>query len=79
MIYIYAIRSIKSGWTYVGQTQNVIVRFHQHNNGEEKTTKPYTPFELIYTKECADRLEARKYEKYFKSGEGRKYLHSLKF
>ena len=79
MFYVYAIKSIKSDWIYVGLTQNVIDRFWQHNSGKEKTTRSHAPFILIYTRECKDRVEARKYEKYFKSGEGKRYLRNLKF
>ena len=79
MIYVYALKSFEKNYIYVGQTENVIVRFHQHNNGEEKNTRYYAPFELIFSMECKDRLEARKYEKFYKSGRGKEFLKRLKF
>ena len=79
MYYVYAIKSRQHEWIYVGMTEDAIVRFHQHNNGEEKITRPYLPFEMIFSMECVDRIEARKYEKFYKSGRGKKYLRSLKF
>ncbi len=39
--------------------------------GYEKTTKPYKPFILIYSETADNRIEARKREKYWKSGVGK--------
>ena len=79
MFFVYAISSIKQDYIYVGLTDHVIRRFHDHNNGLEKTTRPYLPFQLIFSKEYPDRKKARKSEKYYKSGSGKRYLKSLKF
>jgi putative endonuclease len=79
MVYVYAIRSIHRNYTYVGQSENIIRRFHEHNNGEEKITKPYAPYILILSLECIDRKEARKWEKFYKTGRGRARLKSLMF
>ena len=49
----------------------------RHNNGYEKTTKPYTPFKLIYSEKVETRIEARKREKYLKSGIGKEFLKSI--
>ena len=70
MVFVYAIKSISRNYTYVGQTDHVIRRFHEHNNGK-KNTRAYAPFILVLTIECADRTEARKWEKFYKTGEGR--------
>ncbi len=68
MYYVYALSSINKKYIYVGLTSNVILRFHRHNNGYEKTTKPYSPFTLIFSIEVSsDRQEARKVEKYYKN------------
>ncbi len=79
MIYVYALRSLNHNYIYVRQSENVIVRFHQHNNGKETTTHFYAPFELIFSMECKDRIEARKYEMFYKSGRGKEVLKRLKF
>jgi putative endonuclease len=78
MIYVYAISSLNKNYIYVGQTDHVIRRFHEHNNGMEKTTRPYLPFELINSWECKNRKEARLLEKYYKSGSGKRILKSLR-
>ena len=58
-------------------TSNIEERIERHNKGYEKTTRAYRPFELIYTEDQATREEARKREKYFKSGIGKEFLKKL--
>ncbi len=53
-------------------------RYNRHNSGREKITKPYIPFRLIYTEKCENRIEARKREKYWKSGVGKEQLRILR-
>ena len=77
MWYTYAIKSEKRNYIYVGLTNNIDRRIKEHNKGYNKTTKPYSPFILIYEREFQTRLEARKHEKYLKTGSGRKYLKSV--
>jgi putative endonuclease len=75
--YVYAISSQSRNYIYVGLTNNIDRRFFDHNSGYNKTTKPYKPFKLIYTKEFATRSEARIHEKYLKTSAGRRFLKSL--
>ena len=49
MIYIYAIVNTTRNYIYVGMTNDVERRIKEHNNGENKSTKTYSPFVLIYT------------------------------
>jgi putative endonuclease len=77
MYYVYVIRSLSRNYIYVGMTNNLKRRIGQHNKGENKTTKPYAPFDLILTEEYITREEARKKEKYYKSGIGKEYLKTL--
>jgi len=51
MYFVYAISSKNKNYIYVGMTDNLKRRFYQHNSGKEKTTKPYLPFELLFTQE----------------------------
>lgn len=48
MIYVYAIKSINRNYIYVGMTDNLQRRVSRHQNGYEKTTKPYRLFVLIH-------------------------------
>ena len=77
MYKVYAIKSKGRNYIYVGITSNLEERIQRHNNGREKTTRAYRPFELIYSEDQPTREEARKREKYFKSGVGKEFLKKL--
>ncbi|MDP9230417.1 MAG: GIY-YIG nuclease family protein [Bacteroidota bacterium] len=77
MFFVYAIKSKLRNYIYVGLTNNLERRFIEHNNGENKSTKAYIPFDLIAKESFETRIEARKREKYLKSGIGKEYLKSL--
>lgn len=74
MFFIYIIKSEKDGRLYKGFTTNIERRLMEHNSGKTKSTSPYKPWKLVYTEEVESREQARKREKYFKSGIGREYL-----
>ncbi len=78
MFYVYAISSRNDNYIYVGLTENLERRFHQHNSGYEKTTRPYMPYDLLYKEEHVTRKDARKREKFFKAGVGKEYLRRLR-
>lgn len=58
-------------------TNNIERRIGQHNKGQEQTTKPYRPFVLLFTEQFDSRNNARKREKYLKSGAGKEFLKSF--
>jgi len=72
--FVYAINSLSHDWVDVGMTNNLARRIQEHNKGQNRSTKPYVPFELIYSESHSSREIARKREKYFKSGSGKKWL-----
>jgi putative endonuclease len=76
--YVYALSSKQRNYIYVGMTCNVLKRYFKHDNGYERTTRQYKPFYLLYSEEHARRVDARKREKYFKSGVGKEYLQRLR-
>ena len=78
VFFVYAISSINRNYIYVGLTANVKNRISRHNKGYEKTTRPYAPFRLIYTKEFNSRKEARVHEIYLKSGIGKEKLREIR-
>lgn len=77
MFYVYAIKSINRNYIYVGLTNNIERRLQEHNNGENKSTKAYTPFFLFHSEVFATRNEARIREKKLKSGYGKEFLKQL--
>ena len=74
MFIMYVLRSEKDGRLYVGFTENLKRRISEHNSRKTKSTKGYRPWELVYYESLETRTEARKREKYFKSGIGKKIL-----
>ena len=78
MFFVYGIRSRVRNYIYVGLTNNFDQRLVRHNRGQNKTTKPYAPFDVILIESFTSRAEARKREKYLKSGIGKEYLRDLK-
>ncbi len=78
MIFIYVIKSKEKNFRYVGITDNLLRRIKEHNAKKSKSTGPYAPFDLELKEEYSSYLEARKREKFLKSGQGRKFLDSLK-
>ena len=77
MYYVYAIKSVSKNYIYVGLTNNPERRIKQHNSGKERTTRPYFPFMTLIIESYPTRIEARKREKYLKSGIGKEFLKSL--
>ena len=79
MYFAYILKSEKDGKFYTGITNKVERRLYQHNIGYSSTrsTKTRGPFVLVFAQECADRNEARKMEKFLKSGQGRELRDEL--
>lgn len=76
MFYVYVLESLKDGRLYKGLTQDITKRLKQHNNGENKSTKGFMPWRLIYQEVFETRLEAGAREKFLKSGIGREFLRT---
>ncbi len=58
-------------------TNNLERRLNEHNKGQNKSTKAYTPWSHIHTEEFENRQLARKREIYFKSFRGRKLIRNV--
>jgi len=70
MFIVYILRSLKNGKFYIGQTQNIYDRIKRHNSGKAKSTKYYTPWEIVYTENYQTRGESCKRERQIKSYKG---------
>ena len=55
-------------------TNNLERRISQHQNGLERTTRFYGPFDVILREAYSTRVDARKREKYLKSGIGKEWI-----
>jgi len=74
MFTVYVLRSLKNGYRYIGQTNDLERRLLGHNSGLTKSIKSQTPFILVYKEIFNSRLEATRREKFLKSGQGREWL-----
>ena len=76
MYYTYVLQSMKDGDFNTGTTENLKLRFEQHNNGFVESTKDRRPFKLIYYEACLDQNDAAKREKYMKTFHGKMFLRN---
>ncbi|HEX8974740.1 MAG TPA: GIY-YIG nuclease family protein [Patescibacteria group bacterium] len=74
MFYTYILKSKGRTELYVGYTSNLNRRFEEHNQGLNKSTKAFLPWELIYYEACLDIKDAKRREKYLKTTQGRRML-----
>ena len=74
MHYTYVLRSMKDKNFYTGYTENLKLRFEQHNKRIVESTKDRAPFDLIYYEACLDQNDAIRREKYLKSFHGKMFL-----
>ena len=74
MYFVYVLKSKERSYLYVGLTNNIEKRFKQHQSGQNKTTKPYRPFDLVILENFEKRIQAREREKYLKSGSGKEWI-----
>ena len=72
--YSYIIRSLVNGMFYIGSTGNLEDRLQRHNQGRSKFTKPYRPFELVYSKSFQTKSEAVQHELKLKSMKSREHI-----
>jgi predicted GIY-YIG superfamily endonuclease len=77
MVFVYVIKCQSSGKYYAGITTHPQRRVQEHNRGKSKFTSGYGPWVIIYCEEHADWEEARKREKYFKTGAGRRFIAKI--
>ncbi len=74
--YVYVLLSEKDKKCYVGYTENLKLRFEEHQKGRVFSTKDRRPFQLIYSEACLDRKDAMRREKYLKTSYGNRFLKS---
>lgn len=64
--YVYIIYSLSSDKYYKGYSLSPEKRLEQHNNGESRYTKNFTPWKLVYLESFVTKTEALKREKSLK-------------
>jgi len=74
MYIIYILQSLKDKRTYTGYTKDLKNRLYEHNTKKVTATKNRVPFKILYTEKVITLDEAKKREKYWKCGGGRRKL-----
>jgi putative endonuclease len=74
MKYSYVLLSDRDGKFYIGSTGDLRERLQQHNKGQVRSTVYRRPLRLIYHEGCLCADDARRRERYLKTGRGGRYL-----
>ena len=77
MYTVYVLRSLRDRKHYTGYSSGVDKRLFEHNSIKTESTKRRRPFELIYSEQYQSKDEAKKRERFLKSGKGREELKKL--
>ncbi len=77
MYYVYILKSSKHGKLYKGFTKNLKRRLREHNSENSVFTKNNGPWKLIYYEAFISEKDARREEKFLKSGKGKERIKYL--
>jgi putative endonuclease len=77
MFYVYILRSEAIPRLYIGKTANLKKRVLEHNAGQNTSTKPYRPWELIFYEGYLKQSDANRREKYLKTTQGHQALKRM--
>lgn len=75
-VFVYILKSESTGYFYVGIIRFSLKRTRQHNKGQSSGSRGKGPWKKVYQEGYSSYREARKREKYLKSGIGRDWLRS---
>ncbi|MCF7856776.1 GIY-YIG nuclease family protein [Candidatus Gracilibacteria bacterium] len=76
MYFVYILKSVGRKRFYIGASSDVSKRLAEHNRGCAKSTKPYRPWQLVYTEKFKSKTSAYKREFHLKHPRG--YLDKIK-
>ena len=62
MFFVYVLKSLKDGSTYIGYTEDLENPLKSHNSGQTRSIKSKLPMKLVYFEEYESKTEARKRE-----------------
>jgi putative endonuclease len=75
--YVYILQSLKDNSLYIGYSTNVQKRLIEHNSGKSRYTNQHKPYILVGYIAFTKKQDAQRYEKYLKSGWGRRTIKSM--
>ena len=71
---VYVLRSQKDGNLYIGYTTDLARRLAEHNKGENRSTAPRCPLDLVFCEFHLSQDDARRRERYLKTSAGKRGL-----
>lgn len=74
---VYILRSLKNQRHYTGISIDIARRLSEHNASKTKSTRPHTPYELIWNSEFMSHSDALKLEIKIKRKGAAKYLGQI--
>ena len=77
MYYLYILKSEVGNKIYIGSTNNIKRRLHEHNRGATQSTRRFKPWYLWYLEEYKTKTEAIKRERQLKKWKNRQRIESL--
>jgi putative endonuclease len=77
MYFVYVLQSLKSDRFYIGQTNNLIRRFHEHQIGKHKATRNRGPWCMPYYECFENRSQAVMRERKLKNMKSHRYIKNL--
>lgn len=77
MYFVYILQDKKTQKFYKGLCSNLENRIQEHIRGESQFGKVYKSLALVHVETCSTRDEARRLEKFFKSGYGREVVKEI--
>lgn len=75
MFYVYVLKS--GSHSYIGYTEDLKRRLKEHNAGQNKSTKAYVPWELIFYEAYISQEDALRREGYLKTTQGKIALRRM--
>lgn len=72
--YVYCLENNDKNYIYIGSTNELKRRLTEHTEGKVQSTKAYLPLTLTVYIAVQTGKQARKLEKYFKTGSGKAIL-----
>ena len=78
MFYVYVLKSLRNNKRYTGFSgQDPSVRLVEHNCGKNSYPRRNRPFVLLHSEEFVSEDQARRRERFLKTGQGRRFLDRL--
>jgi len=75
--YVYVLRSERDGRYYIGSTDHLIRRYHQHASGQVHTTARMLPITMAGWREFDTLSAARRAERALKDKKSRDYVEGF--